>query len=72
MKDKEMSIQRLVEICGKLMEAMKKESVSPSEVGKAVYALFITGCVNNKLDDASIDRLFSNIKKEIQRQQNGK
>ena len=72
MMDEKMTNERLLEICDKLMAAMAKENISPPEVGKAVYALFITGCVNARLSDPSIDRVLAKIKKEIQRQRNGK
>jgi len=72
MTNKKMSKERLLEICKILMVGPMEKNIDPIEVGKAIYALFITGCVSSNPSDDSIDRILAKVKIQIQNERDKK
>ncbi len=68
MKKEPITIDRVIEICTKVMTMVERENISATELGEAVFTLFVTGCVNSKLSDTAIDKLLARAKSEIQKQ----
>ena len=65
MGDKDITHDELMSVCDKVIEAMCSQKLDPLHFGKAVFALFISGCASAKMDDATIDRVLARAKRQI-------